>query len=402
MSILSAGTSNTTSLVYTGDTTGNLAFQTNGTTEAMRINAAQNVGIGTTNPIAKLDVSSSASGGLVGAFRSTGVNGGYVYFQGSGTTPTATGYIGAASRTNNGGTITDFGMTATTNLVFGTNDGTERMRIDSSGNVGIGTTSPSTYSAKLAVVSSSGPANQWLVGGSNAGAYAYYSNNAQTSSANAFIVGQGWATGSDNICFLNSNGAYPLIFATTSTERFRIASSGETTFTKDTSFTNTNFSGKLGGATGYGYWSNSDVSSYFQMNGPSNASAYNIYAVARINGVILSNGASSWSALSDSRLKNVTGVYSNALSDIAQIEPIKFTWKSDEENKPQVGVIAQSVFPVVPEAIDYQKLVRSEDETEYMSVRYTELIPLMIASIQELNAKVDAQAAEIAALKGNN
>jgi len=49
MSILSAGTSNTTSLVYTGDTTGAMVFQTNGTTEAMRITAAQNVGINTVN-----------------------------------------------------------------------------------------------------------------------------------------------------------------------------------------------------------------------------------------------------------------------------------------------------------------------------------------------------------------
>jgi hypothetical protein len=268
--------------------------------------------------------------------------------------------------------------------------GTTAVTIDTSQRVGIGTTSPSTYSAKLAVVSSSGPANQWLVGGSSAGAYAYYSNNAQSSSANTFIVGQGWATGSDNICFLNSNGANPLIFATTSTERFRIASSGETTFTGFTSFTATNFAGKLGTASSYGYWSNSDVTSYLQMNGSSNATPYNVYVSARINGVILSNGASSWAALSDSRLKNVTGTYDNALADIAQIEPIKFTWKSDEENKPQVGVIAQSVLPIVPEAIDYQKLARSEDETEYMSVRYTELIPLMIASIQELKAEFDA------------
>ena len=57
MSIISAGTSNTTTLVYTGDTTGNLVFQSNGTTEAMRITAAGNVGIGTGSPSTPLQVS---------------------------------------------------------------------------------------------------------------------------------------------------------------------------------------------------------------------------------------------------------------------------------------------------------------------------------------------------------
>lgn len=50
MSILSSGTSNTTALVYTSDTTGNLVFQTNGTTEAMRITNNQQVCIGSSTP----------------------------------------------------------------------------------------------------------------------------------------------------------------------------------------------------------------------------------------------------------------------------------------------------------------------------------------------------------------
>jgi hypothetical protein len=110
---------------------------------------------------------------------------------------------------------------------------------------------------------------------------------------------------------------------------------------------------------------------------------------AASGGVALSSGATSWASASDARLKNVTGTYTNALADIAQIEPVKFTWKSDTENKPQVGVIAQSVIGVVPEAVDSDVRASKEDETEYMSVRYTELIPLMIASIQELKAEID-------------
>ena len=106
-------------------------------------------------------------------------------------------------------------------------------------------------------------------------------------------------------------------------------------------------------------------------------------------GVSLGSGATSWGTFSDERLKNVTGTYSNALADIAQIQPVKFTWKNDPDSKPQVGVIAQSVQSVVPEAMDSTTYEMNGD-TEYLQVRYTELIPLMIASIQELKAEFDA------------
>ena len=51
-STISAGTTAGTAIAIAGDTTGNLAFQTNGTTTAMTIDTSQNVGIGTTSPVA--------------------------------------------------------------------------------------------------------------------------------------------------------------------------------------------------------------------------------------------------------------------------------------------------------------------------------------------------------------
>lgn len=60
-STISAGTTAGTAIAVAGDTTGNLAFQTNGTTTAMTIDTSQNVGIGTTSPARNLSITSSGN-----------------------------------------------------------------------------------------------------------------------------------------------------------------------------------------------------------------------------------------------------------------------------------------------------------------------------------------------------
>ena len=56
-SVISAGTTSGTSLNLTGDTSGQLQFQTNGTTTAVTIDTSQNVGIGTSSPANSLQIS---------------------------------------------------------------------------------------------------------------------------------------------------------------------------------------------------------------------------------------------------------------------------------------------------------------------------------------------------------
>jgi hypothetical protein len=127
---IASGSAITNAQLTTPTVSGNAAFDTN----TLFVDATNDrVGIGTSTPAYTFDVTTPTT--VLGRFQSTHSTGGYLYFQASGTTPTATGYIGAASKLNSGGANTDFGMTAVTNLVFGTNDGTERMRIDSSGRV---------------------------------------------------------------------------------------------------------------------------------------------------------------------------------------------------------------------------------------------------------------------------
>jgi hypothetical protein len=190
-------------------------------------------------------------------------------------------------------------------------------------------------------------------------------------------------TNSTNSLILKTNTANPIIFQPNASEAMRINSSGYLLVGTTTAPSVANM------ATGY------STTSYWQY-GASTTGSGNFWVLNSSNtGVALVNGNTAWQAQSDARLKNVIGKYETPLADIAQIEAVKFTWKADLTNKPQVGVLAQSVKSVVPESVETAKLPSSSDKTEYLSVKYTELIPLMIASIQELSSKVTALEAQL-------
>jgi hypothetical protein len=130
-----AGTALLPAITTTGDANTGIFFPAadtigfaEGGAEAMRIDSSGRVGIGTTSPSANLEVRGSSSNGQIYLGGSTTATYGKIYSDNDGT------LIASADAGNNAAS-SYFGVEV---------DGTERMRINSSGNVGIGTAGPNT------------------------------------------------------------------------------------------------------------------------------------------------------------------------------------------------------------------------------------------------------------------
>ena len=107
-----------------------------------------------------------------------------------------------------------------------------------------------------------------------------------------------------------------------------------------------------------------------------------IYVQSNSNGVYLAKDATSWTSNSDSRLKEITNPITNATELLNTLNPVYFTWKSDESKKENIGLIAQDVQKVLPQVID-------ENAEGMLGVRYQELVPVLVAAIKELKAEID-------------
>jgi hypothetical protein len=89
---------------------------------------------------------------------------------------------------------------------------------------------------------------------------------------------------------------------------------------------------------------------------------------------------------SDAKLKlNIRNV-EGALNKVKQLNGVEFYWKKDGSKS--AGVIAQDVEKVLPQAVKVHKNLKTEEE--YKSVNYDALTSLLIESIKELSAEIEA------------
>lgn len=117
-------------------------------------------------------------------------------------------------------------------------------------------------------------------------------------------------------------------------------------------------------------------------------------------GSITQNGttAVAYNTSSDYRLKENIQPMQNALDVVAQLNPVTYTWKADGSDGQ--GFIAHELQAVVPDCVTGEKdAVDAEGNPVYQGIDTSFLVATLCKAIQELNAKVDAQAELIAALQ---
>jgi hypothetical protein len=88
---------------------------------------------------------------------------------------------------------------------------------------------------------------------------------------------------------------------------------------------------------------------------------------------------------SDARLKRDIADLDYGLSSILKLRPVSFRWKDREDGSTNLGLLAQEVEPVIPEAV-----VRGAAPDEPLGMNYSTLIPVLIKAIQEQQARIVA------------
>jgi len=249
--------------------------------------------------------------------------------------------------------------------------GSDRLTVNSSGNVGIGNTSPpelltigstSLSASRIQLLTSTSGANTIHFGdGSSADAYRGYINYAHDSDSLQFASAGSEAMRIDTDKFLligtTSDGGVGHTFKNTGQHRLKM--SGTSAF---------------------------QIVQFSNDNG-------------QIGTIVLSGTSTSFNTSSDYRLKENVVTEWDATTRLKQLKPSRFNFKTDKDTTLD-GFLAHEVSSIVPEAISGEKdAVDKDGNPEYQGIDQSKLVPLLTKALQEAVAKIETLEAKVTALE---
>ena len=366
-----------------GDNANNIIrIGTNNTTK-VTINGSGNVGIGTTSPNEKLDVN--------GAIQFRGDTQGY----GSTTSVGMIDFYAGNAR------ILSFGADGSTYGGFdfysakqNNGGGKSVMRINTSGNVGIGTSSPVfllDVRGQGYFATASGTSQLTLGDSTNGTTSAIATSNNNTifypngstegmrlSSSRNLLVGNSSDVGYR--LFVDGGSSSGGLFYSTSAASQLKAAGTSPAITFSNTITSPTIGGSLGMATAANaFLTGTAAGDMIMIN---QFTGNKLYITNYSGGVYLTQGATSWTANSDIRIKNINSYITNAVEKLSTLQTINFSYKDDISKKENLGLIAQEVQMIFPELVE-------TNNNGILGVRYTELVPVLIKAVQELKAEIE-------------
>ena len=386
-------------------------------TERLRIDSSGNVGIGTTTLTNKFNVAGAiqSSSTLVAVAANT-----VALSQESGYSRLAA--FGPDNST--GGVLYLYSISANGSVQNGA-------VIDASGNVGVGTTSPSTY-GKLAVsVGNSSFMGATTSSGSSGGAGGWQLNSYYGSVKINYIdceLTNGTPASETSVMRFATIGSGTLAesMRIDSSGNLLVGTTGNSPSAKLFSVTSSNwglFAQCGNGNSAIGTTNTSGTASYTAVQFYNNGTTF-----TAVGNITVSGSATAYNTSSDYRLKNTIAPMTGALDKVALLKPVTYKWNVD--NSDGQGFIAHELAEVEPNCVTGEKDATREEEYEvtpavpavvdadgvettpavqavkgtrtvpsYQGVDTSFLVATLTAAIQELKAIIDTQATRIAALE---